>query len=51
MFAGSGLTELAIPWRELLTMLVIAVVVGIFAAVWPAIRAARLPVLEAVTVD
>lgn len=51
VFAGSGLTELAIPWRELLTMLVIAVVVGIFAAVWPAIRAARLPVLEAVTVD
>lgn len=51
VFAGSGLTELAIPWGGLVTMLVIAVVVGILAAVWPAVRAARLPVLEAVTVD
>jgi putative ABC transport system permease protein len=51
VFASSGLTELAIPWGGLVTMLVIAVVVGILAAVWPAVRAARLPVLEAVTVD
>lgn len=32
-------------------MLGISVVVGVLAAAWPAIRAARLPVLEAVTVD
>ncbi|MEP7763882.1 FtsX-like permease family protein [Sanguibacter sp. 25GB23B1] len=51
VFASSGLTELAIPWGGLGTMLVIAVVVGVLAAVWPAVRAARLPVLEAVTVD
>ena len=51
VFGSSGLTELAIPWGGLVTMLVIAVVVGILAAVWPAVRAARLPVLEAVTVD
>lgn len=51
VFAASGLTELAIPWGGLVTMLVIAIVVGMLAAVWPAVRAARLPVLEAVTVD
>ena len=51
VFASSGLTDLVIPWGSLVTMLVIAVVVGVLAAGWPAIRAARLPVLEAVTVD
>lgn len=51
VFGSSGLTDLVIPWGSLVTMLVIAVVVGVLAAAWPAIRAARLPVLEAVTVD
>lgn len=51
VFASSGLTDLVIPWGSLATMLVVAVVVGVLAAGWPAIRAARLPVLDAVTVD
>jgi putative ABC transport system permease protein len=32
-------------------MLVLAVVVGVLAAVWPAIRAARLPVLDAISYE
>lgn len=51
VFASSGLTDLAIPWSSMALMLGISVLVGVFAALFPAIRAARLPVLEAVTVD
>jgi putative ABC transport system permease protein len=51
VFASSGLTDLVIPWASLAIMLGISVVVGVLAALWPAIRASRLPVLEAVTVD
>jgi len=38
-----------VPVGSLAGMLVLAVVVGALAAVWPAVRAARLPVLDAVT--
>lgn len=48
IFSGDGLSELAIPWGQLGIMLAIAVVVGIAAAVWPASRAARLRVLDAI---
>jgi putative ABC transport system permease protein len=48
-FASSGLTLLAIPWTQLAGMLALAVAVGVLAALWPAMRAARLPVLEAIT--
>ena len=51
VFADVGLTDLVIPWDTLAWILLLAVVVGVLAAVWPAIRAARLPVLQAVTVD
>lgn len=51
VFAGVGLTTLAIPWAQLAWMLVLAVGVGVLAALWPAIRAARLPVLDAVSSD
>ncbi|MBC7549633.1 MAG: ABC transporter permease [Cellulomonas sp.] len=51
VFADVGLTDLVIPWDTLAWVLLLAVVVGVLAAVWPAIRAARLPVLQAVTVD
>lgn len=51
VFDGVGLTTLAIPWAELAGMLVLAVVVGVLAALWPASRAARLPVLDAVASD
>jgi putative ABC transport system permease protein len=42
------LTSLAVPWGQLGVFLVIAVVVGVLAAVIPAIRASRLDVLEAI---
>ena len=51
VFASVGLTTLAIPWAQLAWMLILSVVVGALAALWPAIRAARLPVLEAVASD
>lgn len=51
VYADEGLTSLVIPWSGLGWMLVLAVVVGMLAAVWPAIRAARLPVLEAVSYE
>ncbi len=50
-FTGIGLTTLAIPWAQLAGMLVMAAVVGVLAALWPALRAARLPVLDAVASD
>ncbi len=51
VFASTGFTDLAIPWAGLATMVGVAVLVGVLAAGWPALRAARLPVLDAVTVD
>jgi len=51
VFTSTGLTTLAIPWAQLAGMLVLAVVVGVLAALWPAARAARLPVLDAVASD
>ena len=51
IFADVGLTTLVVPWGTLGWILVLAAVAGVLAAVWPAIRAARLPVLDAVTVD
>ena len=49
VFADSGMSTLAIPWTQLAAMLALAAVVGVLAAVWPASRAARLPVLDAVS--
>ncbi|RYV52949.1 ABC transporter permease [Pengzhenrongella frigida] len=51
VFADSGLTTLVIPWAQLTAMLALAAVVGVLAALWPALRAARLPVLDAVASD
>ncbi|MGY4642970.1 ABC transporter permease [Cellulomonas sp. URHB0016] len=51
VFADRGLRTLAVPWGSLLVMLALAVAVGVLAAVWPAVRAARLPVLEAVSAE
>ncbi|MEZ0449869.1 ABC transporter permease [Cellulomonas sp. ICMP 17802] len=51
VFADVGLRTLAVPWSSLVLMLALAVVVGVVAALWPAVRAARLPVLDAVTTE
>jgi putative ABC transport system permease protein len=51
VFADVGLTTLVVPWLSLGLMLALAVVVGVLAAVWPGVRAARLPVLQAITYE
>lgn len=49
VFKATGISVLAVPWGQLVAMLAIAAVAGVAAALWPAVRAARLPVLRAVT--
>lgn len=51
LFADQGMSTLAVPVGSLAAMLGLAVVVGVAAAVWPAVRAARLPVLQAVSTE
>lgn len=51
VLADQGLTSLVIPWAALGTMLGLAVAVGVLAAGGPAVRAARLPVLDAVSYE
>jgi putative ABC transport system permease protein len=46
--AGQGIEVLVVPGWRLALFLVIAALVGVLAAVWPARRAARLQVLEAI---
>ena len=46
-----GLTSLSIPWNQMVGMLALSVVVGIVAALWPALRASRLPVLDAIATE
>ncbi len=47
----SGLSALTIPVGQLLLFLVAAVVLGVVAALFPALRASRVPVLQAITTD
>lgn len=48
---SQGLTELAIPWDLLGAFVAVSVLVGVLAAVLPAWRAVRLPVLQAVATE
>lgn len=48
VIGGQGFNTLAIPWPELGWMLLLSAAVGVVAAVWPAIRAARMPVLASI---
>jgi putative ABC transport system permease protein len=45
---SQGLNVLSIPWGQAVLFLVIAAVVGVLAALWPGIRAARTPPLAAI---
>jgi putative ABC transport system permease protein len=45
------LSTIAIPWGRLIVFVVIAVVAGVLASLWPAIRASRLNVLEAIAYE
>jgi putative ABC transport system permease protein len=47
--SGSGITEIAIPWSTIIVVLILALLFGLFAAIFPARRAARLDVLQAIT--
>ncbi len=46
---SQGLNTLGIPWTLIVVMLLASIVVGILAAVMPAIRAVRLNILDAMT--
>jgi putative ABC transport system permease protein len=47
-FRDEGFTVFAIPWVQIAAVVVIAAALGIFAAVWPAWRAGRMNVLDAI---
>lgn len=51
MLKDEGISTVTIPWGQLVTMLLVAVGVGVVAALWPALRASRLPVLEAIATE
>jgi putative ABC transport system permease protein len=46
-----GITILSIPWTTMVIFFVLAALVGALAALWPAFRAGRLDVLQAVTTE
>jgi len=48
---GQGLTTISIPWGQDILFLVVAAVVGVLAALWPAVRAARTRPLEAISAE
>ncbi|MDI6100146.1 ABC transporter permease [Actinoplanes sp. NEAU-A12] len=48
---NDGITQIVLPWSRMATYLVLAALVGVVAAVLPAIRAARLNVLNAIAHD
>ncbi|WP_229076433.1 ABC transporter permease [Actinoplanes sp. DH11] len=49
--ANDGITQIVLPWERMATYLALAALVGVIAAVAPAIRAARLNVLNAIAHD
>ena len=46
--ASQGLDRISVPWSQASLFLVLAAVVGVLAALWPGIRAARTKPLEAI---
>ncbi|MDO3686392.1 ABC transporter permease [Micromonospora sp. C28ISP2-4] len=46
-----GITDLVLPWGQMVTFLLLAAIIGVVAAVLPAIRAARINVLGAIAHD
>lgn len=49
--ADDGLEVLSVPGGQLVVFVVLAAVIGVLAAVWPARRAAKLDVLRAITTE
>ena len=48
---NQGLKTLSIPWGQMVGMLVLSVVVGVVAALWQALRASQIPVLDAIATE
>ncbi|MBO1754906.1 ABC transporter permease [Allobranchiibius sp. CTAmp26] len=48
LLKDQGLDVLVIPWTQALAFLVVAGIVGVLAALWPGVRAARTPPLAAI---
>nr|WP_257910811.1 FtsX-like permease family protein [Janibacter limosus] len=46
-----GITELAIPWVQMLVFVGLAGIIGVLAALLPARRAARMDVLRAISTE
>ncbi|KRE36037.1 ABC transporter permease [Janibacter sp. Soil728] len=46
-----GITELAIPWVQMVVFVVLAGIIGVLAALLPARRAARMDVLQAISTE
>jgi putative ABC transport system permease protein len=51
LLVDDGITELAIPWLLIVIVLVGTGVLAVLAALWPAWRAGRLDVLEAIRTE
>ncbi|EFA23810.1 ABC transporter permease [Bifidobacterium gallicum] len=49
VFSDNGLTKLSIPWDQIVGFLVVSIFVGLLASVFPANRALKKPVLDAVS--
>lgn len=49
--ADQGLTELALPWAQIGISVAVALVVGVLAGLWPAVRATNLDVLKAIATE
>ncbi len=48
VLAGEGLDTIAVPWGQVVGMVVGSGVIGVLAAAWPAVKASRTPPLEAI---
>jgi putative ABC transport system permease protein len=48
---AQGITDIVVPFNSLVVFLILAAVLGLIAASWPARRAAKLDVLAAIAAD
>ena len=48
VLADEGLDTIDVPWGQVIGMLLASGVIGVIAAIWPSVRAARTPPLEAI---
>jgi putative ABC transport system permease protein len=51
VLSSQGIEQLAIPYGRLVIFMVVAAVIGVLAALWPAYRASKLDVLKAITTE